>query len=200
MWCSIGNCCVISMRSRGATLPPDLPTYARSAYIEGGFARWVHCVLLGSLLTTLAVQPSRCRRFIGHCLLPLNMHLARLRIGQTETMKRRCESLAFDLENRNTISRKTKQICDESFHDFGFAILDFLKCRIFPICFFAFCGDRSVRPPPQGRVAEWHQKKVRVISARRWPARRRRPAHTCLLPPKLHAVDASPLKLRGLPH
>jgi hypothetical protein len=44
-----------------------------SSYFEeqaGAPPHWVHCVLLGSLLTTVAVQPGRCHRFIGTLFAP----------------------------------------------------------------------------------------------------------------------------------
>ena len=50
-----------------------------SSHIEqqaGAPPHWVHCVLLGSLLITVAVQPGRCRRFIG-TLLARSKHAPR---------------------------------------------------------------------------------------------------------------------------
>jgi hypothetical protein len=50
--------------ARNPRFPPPCTPDICSLSLSG-FARWVHCVLLGSLFTTLAVQPSRCRRCIG---------------------------------------------------------------------------------------------------------------------------------------
>jgi hypothetical protein len=58
-----------------------------SSYIgkqAGAPAHWVHCVLLGSLLTTVAVQPGRCRRFIGTLLARIKHAPRTLRMEDKE--------------------------------------------------------------------------------------------------------------------
>jgi hypothetical protein len=70
---------------------------------------------------------------------------------------------------------------------FVFAILQFLKFRFLQILIVAFRLDGL--PLPRGRDGRGIHKKVCVISEERRAARRRRPAHTCLLCPELHAVD-----------
>ena len=87
---------------------------------------------------------------------------------------------------RETISRSISQEknCDESFQDF-----DFCDVAIFEISIFANFDFRifaAMGPPPGAGEAP---KKVYVIFAERRAARRRRPAHTCLLRQKPCAVD-----------
>jgi hypothetical protein len=193
MWCLIRICYSISMCSSEATYPLTSRHIARSAHIEGGLrSQWVHCVLLGSLLTTVAVQPGRMSSLHRDTLLPLNMHLAHC---EWSTRRRRSEirnkrGLAVDLQNKKKISRKTisklisrkRNLLFSGFLFCDFAISEF---KFLQILFFAFCGDRPARPPGANSEVGINC----VISARRWPARRRNPAHTCLLRPKLHAVD-----------
>src|SRR6516162_8404420 len=73
-------------------LPPCTPDiYGFSSYIEGQAGappHWVHCVLLGSLLTTVAVQPGRCRRFIGTLLARIQYVPCTLRMEHEQTKKR----------------------------------------------------------------------------------------------------------------
>jgi hypothetical protein len=55
--------------------PPPLPpinlldSAHNSTSRAGALPYWIHCVLLGSLLTTVAVQPGRCVASEGHCFL-----------------------------------------------------------------------------------------------------------------------------------
>ena len=73
MWWVVRNSSIQSLDYRNGTSPLAPPTYIAgfSSYLDvqaGASPHWVHCVLLGSLLTTVAVQPGRCRRFIGTLL------------------------------------------------------------------------------------------------------------------------------------
>jgi hypothetical protein len=159
---------------------------ARSAY-PASLAS-VHCVLLGSLLTTLAVQPSRCRRFIGTLFAPIKYASRALRIEQR---RRRGESLAFDLQKKTNLRRtvlssfsaktNSRSMCK-------FSVSNLCNLKNFEFANFDFCGDGP--PVPRAPTAKVNPQKVCVIPARHWLAKRRRPAHTCLLRPKLHAVDA----------
>jgi hypothetical protein len=87
MWCPIRIAAAFQCVRAGLPPPPAPPTY--SSLSLSGFARWVHCVLLGSLLTTLAVQPSRCRRFIGTLFAPIKYAPRALRMERRETKKRK---------------------------------------------------------------------------------------------------------------
>jgi hypothetical protein len=139
MWWVVQNSLRNSTRYRNGTLPlhpRHIPGF--SSYIEGQVGappHWVHCVLLGSLLTTVAVQPGRCRRFIGTLLARIKHAPRTLRMED----KRRSESIAADRENKNTILRKTIsrliswKNCAESFQDFAFCRFGILKFRFLRI-------------------------------------------------------------------
>jgi hypothetical protein len=70
---------------------------------------------------------------------------------------------------------------------FRFAVLEVLKFLFFQFLNFDFRVDPPARP--LGADSDVTTKTVWVCSAERRAARRRRPAHTCLLRQKLHAVD-----------
>jgi hypothetical protein len=52
---------------------------ARSAI--SGLARWVHCVLLGSVLTTWLIKPVDVVTSLGHCLPPMNLASVSFRVS-----------------------------------------------------------------------------------------------------------------------
>jgi hypothetical protein len=86
----------------------------------------------------VAVQPGRCGRFIGTLLARISYAPRTLRMEHEETKKRRDESLAADLENKNAIlleqfrDRSHGKNCDGNFQDF-----DFYNFAIFEISNFA---------------------------------------------------------------
>ena len=119
-------------------LPPCTPRiYGFSSYIEGQAGA---PLALGSLCPPgfaphyVAVQPGRCRRFIGTLLARIKYSPRTLRM---EDKERRSESLAADLEEQESCGKQFRdrscgKNCDESFQDFVFCDLHFLK--------FDFCG------------------------------------------------------------
>jgi len=95
MWWVVRNSSIQSLDYRNGTSPLAPPTYIAgfSSYLDvqaGASPHWVHCVLLGSLLTTVAVQPGRCRRFIGTLLARIKYAA---RTSGMEDKDRRSESL-----------------------------------------------------------------------------------------------------------
>jgi len=93
MWWVVRNSSIQSLDYRNGTSPLAPPTYIAgfSSYLDvqaGASPHWVHCVLLGSLLTTVAVQPGRCRRFIGTLLARIRFAPRTLRMEHKETKKR----------------------------------------------------------------------------------------------------------------
>ena len=109
MWRAVRNSSRKSMFCGNGTSPLAPPTYIAgfSSYLDEqarASPYWVHCVLLGSLLTTVAVQPGRCRRFIGTLLARIKYAPPTLRM---EDKERRSESLVVDRENKIVILRKT---------------------------------------------------------------------------------------------
>ena len=75
--------------------PPCTPDiYLLSAHISrtrvGRLSpHWVHCVLLGFAPHYVAVQPGRCRRFIGTLLARIKYTPRTLRMDHKETKKRK---------------------------------------------------------------------------------------------------------------
>jgi hypothetical protein len=63
MRCHIRDYIDISIACGGVVSPLATPTYARSAYPAS--LAWVHGVPVGFAPHYVAVQPGRCRRFIG---------------------------------------------------------------------------------------------------------------------------------------
>ena len=114
-------------------LPPCTPRHIWLQLIYRG-AGWAP-LALGSLCPPgfaphyVAVQPGRCRRFIGTLLARIKYAPCTLRMEQRTP---RSESLAADLENKIAILREriSRSIlwkdCHESFQDF-----DFLRFAIF---------------------------------------------------------------------
>src|SRR5262249_30069771 len=137
----VRNSSMKSFDYRNSTSPLARPTYTcfQLIYRGRGLGRasphWVHCVLLGSLLTTVAVQPGRCRRFIGTLLARIKFAP---RTVQMEEKERRSESLAADLENKIAILRGTISRSISRKH-FAVNVLKFwfLRFAIFEI--FQFC-------------------------------------------------------------
>ena len=98
------------MRYRNGTLPPAPRTYTSLQLIYRG-AGWGSAALgswcpFGFAPHYVAVQPGRCRRFIGTLLARSKYAPRRLRMeDKDEEAERR--KLALDLENKNTIFGKT---------------------------------------------------------------------------------------------
>ena len=129
------------------------PIAGFSSYFDehgGASLHWVHRVSLGSLLTTVAVQPGRCRRFIETLLARIKYARRTLRMKQRTPGSEEPKVL---LSNSGTRIRS----CGEQFRDrsrgnnvtkvFRFS---FLRFAIFEISNFAnldFCVlSQSARP------------------------------------------------------
>jgi hypothetical protein len=106
----------------GARPPSPLTSrhIARSAYPAS--LAWVHCVLLGSLLTTLAVQPSRCRRFIGTPYADIK-HYTR---DVYESGARRSKKFAANRDNEHGITFNESLHANLSTLPIGFRFCDFV--------------------------------------------------------------------------
>jgi hypothetical protein len=103
----VQNSSMKSFGYRNGTSPLATPTYGWIQLIYrdeggGGLRR-----MGGSLLTTVAVQPGRCRRFIGTLLARIKYAPRTLRMVRRDTKQRRDESHAADVGKSNAILRQT---------------------------------------------------------------------------------------------
>jgi hypothetical protein len=156
MWRVVQSSSRKSIYYRNGTLPPHPGHIAGfSSYIAqqaGALPHWVHCVLRGSLLTTVAVQPGRCRRFIGTLLARITYAPRTLRIEDKEG---EAKVLPHFVRPRLRSCR----------NHFAIDLVEKLVMKVLKISFFRFCNFRisisanlnflhfaATRPPaPPGR-------------------------------------------------
>ena len=127
----VRNSSIQSLDYRNGTSPLAPPTYIAgfSSYLDvqaGASPHWVHCVLLGSLLTTVAVQPGRCRRFIGTLLARIRFAPCTLRMG---TRRRRSEKI----EVSPLILRTRMRSCGKQFRN---DLAEKIAMKVFRFSFF----------------------------------------------------------------